>query len=245
MIKTLEALGLTSYEAKIYVSLTQLGTAKTGEILKLSGLNTGKIYEILESLKRKGLVAESEINGVKNFTAGPANNLLTYIDRKQQALQEQQLQARLLVTKLNALSQQTKPVIRTVVYTGFRGFVAAADEATNYLGKNDELRGMGLRTSKPDKFSRYWQAWTLANQNKQRVLFSEKGDHYEKTLAAPTAQARILKSITPSTIVMFGDKVSLIIQYDEPVSVIAIYDERTTKSFIAFFEQLWKTAAKR
>jgi sugar-specific transcriptional regulator TrmB len=244
MIKLLQALGLTPYESKTYLALVKLGTSKTGAILKASGINTGKIYEILESLKRKGLVAESEINGVKHFTAGPSTNLQTYLAKKKRILAIQETQALELIPKLDALAHSTKPTIRTVVYTGFRGFVNAATEATTYLEKNDELRGMGLRTAKPDKFSRFWQAWTKANKNKQRVLFSEKGDHYEKTVMAPTAQARVLTSITPSTVVMFGTKVSLIIQYDEPVSVIAIYDERTTKSFISFFEQLWEKAQK-
>ena len=47
----LEKIGLTKNESIVYTTLLKLGISKTGEILKKSGLNSGKIYEILESLK--------------------------------------------------------------------------------------------------------------------------------------------------------------------------------------------------
>ena len=49
--KILEEIGLTRNESLVYLALSKIGTSKTGEILKESGLNSGKIYEILESLK--------------------------------------------------------------------------------------------------------------------------------------------------------------------------------------------------
>ena len=58
----LESIGLTHNESIVYLSLLKRGTSKSGDILNASGINSGKIYEILESLKRKGLASESIIN---------------------------------------------------------------------------------------------------------------------------------------------------------------------------------------
>ena len=47
----LRKIGLTEYETKVYIALLDLGKATSGEILQKSNLNTGKIYDILGSLK--------------------------------------------------------------------------------------------------------------------------------------------------------------------------------------------------
>ena len=73
----LQEIGLTRNEIKVYTSLLDLGESKTGEILKKSGLNSGKIYEILDSLQKKGLV--SWVLG----ETPPANINLTLRQRKQ------------------------------------------------------------------------------------------------------------------------------------------------------------------
>jgi sugar-specific transcriptional regulator TrmB len=67
--KSLEKIGLTKNETKVYLALLKIGTSKVGEILKESKLNSGKIYEVINSLEQKGLVSESTINNVKHFTA--------------------------------------------------------------------------------------------------------------------------------------------------------------------------------
>ena len=53
----LERIGLTRNESIIYTSMLKTGTSTTGKILNASGINSGKIYEILEGLKNKGLVS--------------------------------------------------------------------------------------------------------------------------------------------------------------------------------------------
>ena len=47
-LELLEKIGLTRNESLVYITLLKLGTSKTGNILKQSNLNSGKIYEILE-----------------------------------------------------------------------------------------------------------------------------------------------------------------------------------------------------
>src|SRR3989344_5827677 len=80
--ETLEKIGLTKNESIVYLTLVKSGTIKTAKILKKSGLNSGRIYDTLESLKHKGLISESNINGVKHFTASPPNQLKEYFQQK-------------------------------------------------------------------------------------------------------------------------------------------------------------------
>ena len=95
--KLLESIGLTRNEAIAYLTLTRIGTSKTGKLLKESELNTGKVYEILESLKRKGLISEIEINKVKHFTAASPEKLLDYITYKKEKLEKEENIAKELI----------------------------------------------------------------------------------------------------------------------------------------------------
>ena len=59
--RVLEHIGLTHNESIVYLTLIKEGTSKSGEILKNSGLNSGKIYEILESLKKKTMPTTAKV----------------------------------------------------------------------------------------------------------------------------------------------------------------------------------------
>ncbi len=54
--KALEALGLTEYEAKAYVSLVEKGTSNAGNLSRLTEIPHSKIYEVLTRLEKKKLV---------------------------------------------------------------------------------------------------------------------------------------------------------------------------------------------
>ena len=60
----LKKLGLTDYESKTYLALLEIGEGTSGDIIKKAEIHTGKIYEILESLKNKGLISEVIKNNI-------------------------------------------------------------------------------------------------------------------------------------------------------------------------------------
>jgi sugar-specific transcriptional regulator TrmB len=58
-IATLRRFGLGPYEASAYLSLLDEGAATAGRISRSSGVPRGRIYEVLESLERRGLASVS------------------------------------------------------------------------------------------------------------------------------------------------------------------------------------------
>lgn len=243
-VSLLESLGLTHNETLAYLTLSKIGSAKTGKLLKESGLNTGKIYEILESLKRKGLVSETEIDNVKHFSAAPPEKLLDYIKRKKDALEQEEKTALTLIPQIEQIRQFKLEPSRVVVYTGFHGFSTAVFEATRTLKKGEEVLAMGVRSSKGDNFNRVWTKWANETlpKNHERVIFSEKGTFYEFKIHSPYSKIRLLESNTPTAIVIFGDHTVLILQYSEPIKVVFINDDLVAATFISLFEQLWSVA---
>lgn len=240
----LEQLGFTHNEAVTYITLSRIGSSRTSRLLNESGLNSGKIYETLESLKRKGMVSETIVNGVKSFAAAPPDRLIEYIQKKKEAIDKEADVARRLITRIGEIQKTTIETSRVVVYTGFDGYKSAVIEATNSLKPREEVLAMGVRSSKGKEFNRFWTKWaeTTLPKNHERVIFSEKGDFYEFKKSSRFSRIRLLESTTPSAIVIFGNHTVLILQYDPPVKVIFINDVLTVMTFISIFEQLWGVA---
>ncbi|AEA46466.1 TrmB family transcriptional regulator [Archaeoglobus veneficus] len=68
MIENLRKLGLSEYEAKVYVTLVGLGKASAREIHEASGVPRTRIYDVLEKLASKGFV-DIEEGEPKRFRA--------------------------------------------------------------------------------------------------------------------------------------------------------------------------------
>lgn len=70
VIDRLTALGLTSYEAKVFSALTRLGEAGVGGIHAVAEVPRSAIYGTLEKLERRGIV-ETSTGRPKKFRAMP------------------------------------------------------------------------------------------------------------------------------------------------------------------------------
>ncbi len=241
----LEHIGLTRNESIVYLTLLQLGISRTGAILKHSGLNSGKIYEILESLKAKGLASESIINKVKHFTAAPPAQLVDYLKKKKEMLESDEHKVKSLLPDLEKLRTISRKKVQAVVYTGLRGLKTAVDEAMEGMVSGQDMIGMGITSKKDPRYNAFWEAWSkqrIARKIFARHIFSERSDYYDAFKKLKYTKARVLTAITPVAVDVFGEDRVIILNYTEPGSWILIYDKNTATSFKQFFEQLWKIA---
>lgn len=77
IVKALQQVGLTEYEAKAYVALLQQPDTNGYEVAKNSGVPRAKIYEALDSLQRKGAITTTNIDKRQVYRALPYNDLLS------------------------------------------------------------------------------------------------------------------------------------------------------------------------
>jgi len=241
----LEHAGLTKNESKTYLTLLKEGTLKSGEILKSSGLNSGKIYEILDSLKKKGLVSESIINNIKHYTAAPPQQVLEYLKKQKKEIEKDELKIKAALPELEKLRETKTKEIKAITYTGLRGIKTAADESLESLKPNQEILAMGITERKEEKFNEFWKQWSTRRIQKRisaKHIFSESGDYSDYFKKMKFTKVKVLKGLTPVAIDIFGEDKVLILNYKEPSSCIMIYDKNTATSFINFFNQLWKLA---
>ncbi len=242
----LEKLGLTRNESIVYFTLLKTGTTTTTMILKQSGLNSGKIYEILEGLKQKGLVSETIVNGMKRFTAAPPQQLHYFLAQKKEKLAQEESLINTLIPQLDVIRNEPLEQKKILVYTGFKGMVTAAEEALFSTPAGSEILSLGISDTNA-KYQQYWIKWEKMRVKKKisaRYLLSQKGIIYHDLKDEKHVRLKILKLDTPVGVDIYGKDKVLILHYQEPVSCTLIYDEHTATSFRAFFEAMWTMGKK-
>jgi len=60
VIECLESLGLTKYEARVYIALLKIVSATASEIHEISGVPRASVYTVIDQLLDKGLVSVSQ-----------------------------------------------------------------------------------------------------------------------------------------------------------------------------------------
>lgn len=81
--------GLNEYESKVWISLLMKGVSSVGEIAETSGVPRSRVYDVLESLERKGFVIMKIGKPIKYIAISPSeviekmkNNLIIEAKKK-------------------------------------------------------------------------------------------------------------------------------------------------------------------
>jgi sugar-specific transcriptional regulator TrmB len=75
--KSLDRIGLTSYEIRTFASLLKAGELTASDLSQKSGVPYSKIYEVLGTLEEKGWVGSDDSRPTKYFAKSPATALET------------------------------------------------------------------------------------------------------------------------------------------------------------------------
>lgn len=247
MIKeVLERVGLTDGEIRVFEALLELGASATGKIIKKSGVSGSKVYEILERLKTKGLVTSITKNKVLFFETANPERLLTYIDEKKIALEEEKREIQKIIPEL-ILKKYNKPIMEAKIFTGWEGIKSANEDIFSTLQKGEEWLSMGL--------SQQPESWEIHFNHRQEFrakkgiilkhLLNEKYKTlYEKRKHLPHTNFRFLPREweMPSSTEIYKNKVMIIILNPNSPMAIVIENEDISNSFKTYFNILWKQA---
>ena len=80
--KTLRKLGLRDEEIKTFLYLLENGEQVAGALAKKTGLSRPSLYGFLQKLKERGLVIESQKNGVKIFQTSSKEKIQAILDEQ-------------------------------------------------------------------------------------------------------------------------------------------------------------------
>ncbi len=88
--KSLDKVGLTSYEIRTFSSLLKAGELTASDLSQKSGVPYSKIYEVLGTLEDKGWVGSDDSRPTKYFAKSPATALETTKQKVEQDFKENQ-----------------------------------------------------------------------------------------------------------------------------------------------------------
>jgi len=238
----LEEIGLTKGEIAVYLTLLKIGETTTGKIIEEAQISSGKIYEILDKLIKKGLVSYTIKEKTRYFTAASPKRILDFLYEKEKELEIQEKELIKELPLLLEMQKSKKKKYETKLFIGFKGIQSAIFEALDELTSKDEVLAMGIVSSKEEKYNILWQNWHRQRIKRKiicKAIFSDKGtDYYKAFKKMRYTKLKVLEGITPSAIDVIGNKV-LIFTYKEEPSCLSITNEEIAKSFTAFFNTLW------
>ena len=102
--KSLENIGLTSYEIRSYTTLLKEGEINASEISEKSGVPYSKIYEVLGALEKKGWIGSDDSRPTKYFAKSPT----TALETTKQSVENEFLKNRsVILTELTSLYEKS------------------------------------------------------------------------------------------------------------------------------------------
>jgi HTH-type transcriptional regulator, sugar sensing transcriptional regulator len=114
LVSTLSDLGLTNYEARVYIALTRRGSSTAAETARVAGIPRQRIYDVLASLVTRGLAA-SRPGQVTKYVATPPDEAVEHLvsdhrQRLEQLERESRVLAESLKPSFDAGQEHTDPL---------------------------------------------------------------------------------------------------------------------------------------
>jgi len=229
----LEEAGLTENEAQVYLILLNIGEATIYQIADKVKISRPNIYDVVKTLKEKGLVSEMIKKNIKHFKAITPEKLLEIIQRKEKNFLE-------ILPELNTLYKTTekKPVIE--VFQGKEGLMTLMNDM---IKTKKQILIFNQMTKK--LFKKY------ISQHYAERFFKEKNNFKIKTRAlyshdeAPIkAKGYTVKKISKENLGnvgywIYGDRVGIGI-WTEEIIIIRIISEDVARIYRKSFELIWK-----
>ncbi len=238
--------GLTQYETKVYLALIDLGESTTGKILSKAKIHSGKIYQILDSLKHKGFVTEIIKDGIKRYTPTEPKEILEFFENKRKNIDEQEKVFKDILPELMKKISESKDEFHLEVFTGYLGMKKAFDKEVVLYKKSRCLKINGITNYDrfPKKFVNYFQFYLFQEREKSKVGVQKIIDENAKSNPhEKQAQIKFLKYNSIITFNTIEDLIIISVWTQEPL-FLTIESKEMAKAFRENFDLLWKIASK-
>lgn len=239
IIDTLESIGLSQNEAKVYFALVKTGTATATEIAKESKLHRPNVYDSLKSLMEKGLVSHITEEKKTLFRAADPKNLSMLLKQ-----QEADLAKILPVLELEAKLAKNKESV-TEVHTGLKALRLAF---FNMLEHNKPIFAFGVPKIAPQVVASF-----IDNFHRERIkkkimfkhIYNEDAKERMKYLnSLPYTEAAYLPEQfnSPVSTITAGPEI-LLIRW-QPIVFIRIVDLDFAEAYQKYCEKLLEATRK-
>jgi sugar-specific transcriptional regulator TrmB len=233
--------GLTLREVKVYTTLLSEGELSAGKISDKTGLIRTNVYDIINSLIRKGVVSYVIRSGKKYFMAADPKRLIDYIKTRQKDLESVAEKINNILPELIPIQYKAeRPMIE--VYEGKEGMkTILAMSVSESLRTKKEILGISVQQQKcRDLAGPYHVRWYKDREKykiKSRYLMSAE----EKIIPVQYTQFKILpkEAKNPNEIFIFGNYTTQFFFTGGLFTAIVIKNSEITGKYRDYFDFLW------
>lgn len=247
-LQKLHQLGLTEGEINVYEALLVLGETTKTKLAKESGVAPSNIYDITNRLLEKGLISKLEKNNVAHFSAVHPRNIFSFLDKKEEEIQEERLIAESILPRLSALFSETKDKAAVEVLTGWKGMKTIFEDMLAECSEKDTNYVLGATEGEQSDYAdRFYIKYSRKREEQKiptKIIFDKnlksRKSRVEFFEQSPFFEVKYSDSSSFTEIMLYKNVTHIIISIGEPL-IIRITGEDITKSFLHFFNTEWKS----
>jgi len=238
----LNEVGLSNWESKTYLALLEIGSTTTGPLVQKSEVPQSKIYGILDSLIKKGLVSYIIKGKIKYFHASDPRRILDLFKEKEKKVE-------FLLEELKNKQLEEKHSVE--LFEGLKAIRGMFLGMIKDVKKGEEWYGFSTgKTSANPEIEGLYEWWgaqkPLAGLIDHLLISLENKEIFLK--GASKEAMPFIKKITKFTPVSFPGDVAIfrnqvvILNWEETPTAILITSTNLSKQYKDFFLGLWKIA---
>ena len=231
-------MGLTSVEAKIYLTLVIKGPSLAGVIAKETGIHRRTAYDILYRLRTKGLVTNIIIENKRNFEAVNPERLLEILKEKEETIKA-------ILPEIKGLYKSTKTKNEVLFFRGKQALKTIFDDQ---IKESREILFMGKLMESNEIINLYFSRFNSRRAEKKikiKMLLDINSKNKNFVKDVPLSEVKYLnnKNNINMSVYIYGNNISIVVWKDEPIFTI-IREKDVADGFRNYFDILWLIAAK-
>ena len=219
----------------MYIALVKLGPASVSEIAKKTNVHRVNIYDVLESLLKKGLVSSVIKVNKKIFHPANPEALKNLLKKREEELKNAE-------RELSELSNIFKGGVKKDVQV-FKGRLGLKTVLKDALASKTEILdyGSGIFPGFYPEYFNIWESHRIKNRIRMRIVTSRsfKGK-------VPRKKLQIIKFLdiefkNLSSTFIYDDKIAIFMWVEDPIAIL-MENKELADSYRNYFQVLWKTA---
>ena len=244
----LEKIGLKKLESKVYLALLELQESQTGNICKFTNIASSNIYNLLDSLLKKGLVSYKVQNNIKIFMPSPPESLNELFLEKQSQLEQERKEISKLISTLKKREIKQKPYSNYKYYEGFVGIKSMWHEINNIMTNDYIIR---IYTGRRESYERligfYTEHQKLRAKKKihERLIYPKEDIKLamkRKAKFGGELEIKFMDLKNDAEWGVLGDVVFIQHITEKTPRGFLIKDKTFAKTYEQVFDQLWRIA---
>lgn len=241
VVAAIKELGLSDYEAEVYVTLLSLGPTTVLEVARKTGMHRTTVYAVVAALKKSGLVHE-ELNRLKTRIVADDPTKLEVVLEQKRSLFRKALPE--LVELFN--KQGTESELR--IYDGIEAVKSVYSNILKDLKPREEYcaatnHGLWIDLDK-EFFTKFLERRAeLPVTNRILLEDTERGLESKKLERNFNEHIRILpKEVTLNTNLVITPRLLMMHPLQEPITAIVLNNPSFIKMQKEFFEVMWNSS---